>query len=100
MKCIEPLDYKAIECYPFNKLQNGTIEREDGKCYFIGSFYNINPDIKTAKFHLTALHILYNLLRNKKQHCHSKERNDYYVRWNKVINERIQSIKEEVKDAN
>lgn len=55
--------------------------------------------IDSAKCHLTCLHIVYNMLRNKKLHCHSEERNTYYVKYFKSIMERMSSYEEEKQDA-
>ena len=56
--------------------------------------------ISSAKCHLTCLHIEYNKLRNGKQHCHTLERNQYYVEWFKATFERMESELEEEQDAN
>jgi hypothetical protein len=99
-KVITPSDYKALECYPFSKPWDGALEIEPDKFYFKGSFWNFNPDVNTAKCRLTCLHITYNMLRNKKLHCHSEERNSYYVQYYKSIMERATSYEEEKQDAN
>jgi hypothetical protein len=98
IKSIVSEDYKKIECYPFNKPWNHL--EIDGKNYFKGANWNINPDIGSAKWHLTCLHIMYNMIRNKKQHCHSEERNVYYVQNCKGIMERATSYEEEKQDVN
>jgi hypothetical protein len=52
--------------------------------------------IQSAKCHLTCLHIVYNILRNKKLHCHNQERNEYYVRYfNKFIQGLLSKVTEE-----
>jgi hypothetical protein len=91
-------DFKKIECYPFSKPWNGTVEI-NGKKYFNGNFWNYNPDVETAKCHLTCLHIVYNMLRNKKLHCHNEERNEYYVQYHKSYIERTLSSFTEEQDA-
>ena len=98
IKSLVSADYKKLECYPFSKPWNGAVEI-DGKFYFNGNFWNFNPDVETAKCHLTCLHIVYNILRNKKIHCHDTERNDYYVQNFKSIMERASSYEEEKQDA-
>jgi hypothetical protein len=51
---------------------------------------------ESAKCHLTCLHIAYNMLRNKKLHCHSPERNEYYVRYfDKFIQGLLSQVTEE-----
>lgn len=81
-------DYKKFVIYPFQKIHYP----KDQEHYKSDMFYDwgINPDSETAKCHLTCLHIMYNRLRNKKPHCHSKEREDYYVKWNKTFFERME----------
>jgi hypothetical protein len=54
---------------------------------------------ESIKCHLTCLHIAYNMLRNKKQHCHNEERNNYYVQNFKSFMERASSYEEEKQDA-
>jgi hypothetical protein len=98
-KTIVSSDYKALECYPFSKPWDGAIEIEPDRFYFKGNFWNFNPDVDTAKSHLTCLHIVYNTLRNKKIHCHSEERNNYYVRYNQRFMEGKSSYEEEKQDA-
>ena len=56
--------------------------------------------IESAKCHLTCLHIAYNMLRNKKLHCHSEERNVYYVQNFKSLMERASSYEAEGQDVN
>lgn len=90
-------DYKQIECYPFSKPYDAI--EIDGKFYFKGTFWHFNPDSETAKSHLTCLHIVYNTLRNKKIHCHSEERNNYYVQYNQRFMEGKKSYEEEKQDA-
>lgn len=52
--------------------------------------------IESAKCHLTCLHIVYNMLRTKKVHCHNIERNEYYVRYfDKFIQGLLSQVKEE-----
>lgn len=54
--------------------------------------------IESAKCHLTCLHIAYNMLRNKKnlKHCHSEERDAYYVKYHsKFIQGLLSSFTEE-----
>jgi hypothetical protein len=80
--------YKPIKIYPFNR---GYVPEEIR--YFSTYTYSedyapINSDIASAKCHLTTLHIVYNMLRNNKKHCHSDERNQYYVTWFKDLIER------------
>lgn len=55
---------------------------------------------ETVKCHLTCLHIEYNKLRNGKKHCHTPERNQYYVEWFKTTFERMESELKEEQDAN
>jgi hypothetical protein len=98
-KVIVSSDYKALECYPFSKPRDGAIEIEPDRFYFKGNFWHFNPDVETAKCHLTCLHIVYNILRNKPPHCHDIERNDYYVQNFKSIMERASSYEEEKQDA-
>lgn len=98
IKSLVSADYKKLECYSFSKPWNGAVEI-DGKFYFNGNFWNFNPDVETAKCHLTCLHIVYNILRNKKIHCHSEERNSYYVQNFKGFMERTQSQLTEEQDA-
>ena len=54
----------------------------------------------TIKCHLTCLHIVYNMLRNKKLHCHNEERNNYYVQNFKSFMERVSIHEEEKQDVN
>lgn len=88
-------DYKKIQSYPFTTFYNG-FEEIDGKKYFKGNYWNLNPDCETAKCRLTCLHIAYNMLSNKKTHCHNVERNDYYVRYfDKFIQGLLSKVTEE-----
>ena len=80
IKSIISKDYKKIHSYPFTTFYSG-FEEIDGKKYFKGNYWNFNPGSETAKCHLTCLHIVYNMLRTKKTHCHNIERNDYYVKY-------------------
>lgn len=76
-------DSKRLVVHPFI-LEKGIkpwYHKEDDKVYYHKKeewVQNYN-DI-SAKNHLTILHIMYNILRNNKNHCHNQERNDVYVK--------------------
>jgi len=80
--------FELIQLYPFKiekvaPFNQNYIKVIDGKHYWNYSYNETpcNSGISSAKCHLTCLHIVYNMLRNKKQHCHNEERNAYYVKY-------------------
>jgi hypothetical protein len=86
----EKVGYKPIKVYPFGYNSWLKTQQIDEVSYFETYKLNeydspFNCDIHTAKSHLTTLHIVYNMLRNNKKHCHSDERNQYYVQWRKDL---------------
>ena len=94
--------FELIRLYPFDvervSSYSSYIKVIDGKHYW-NYTYNETPcnaSIESAKCHLTCLHIVYNMLRNKKQHCHNEERNSYYVKhFDKFIQGLLSQVKEE-----
>jgi hypothetical protein len=94
-------NYLSFKAYPFliEKLGKAYYKEVDGKYYYYQETSICNYDVSTAKSYLTCLHIAYNTLRNKKLHCHSIERNEYYVKWNKSLIEGMVKYEEEVQNA-
>lgn len=95
--------FELIQVYPFviekaTPFDKNYIKVIDGKHYWNYSYQEspCNSGIDSAKCHLTCLHIVYNMLRNKKQHCHNEERNAYYVKYfDKFIQGYLSQVEEE-----
>jgi hypothetical protein len=81
--------YRTSQSYVARGLPDPTGSLIEYKTQFAKYIGDINA-------HLTCLHIAYNILRNKKIHCHSEERNAYYVdNFSKFIQGLLSSFTEE-----
>ena len=95
--------FELIQLYPFvvekvTPFNHNYVKVIDGKHYWNYSYNETpcNAGIESAKCHLTCLHIMYNMLRTKKTHCHNIERNDYYVKYfDKLIQGYLSQVEEE-----
>lgn len=98
-------EIKKLRLYPFDDGKALIAKYPSLYCEENGVFYHkydnctVNCGIASAKCRLTSLHIVYNMLRHKKIHCHSEERNAYYVQWNKASMERMSQYEEEKQDV-
>jgi hypothetical protein len=93
---------ELLQVYPYNiedVKTRGYVKLIEGKYYYNYTYGNDTPcniNIESAKCRLTCLHIVYNMLRNNKQHCHNEERNNYYVKYfDKFIQGLLSQVTEE-----